>query len=242
MFKSVILLTGSGELALLSARLLRCRPDLIIIAAMTIAELRALGSETLAQSRLIAFSTPVVVPGDVLAQLGYGGYNFHPGPPDYPGLSPAQFALYEGANSFGATAHHMVERVDAGPIVAVGRFEVAGGTSLEALEMGAYEQLARLFWDLSPALATEEAPLPVLPIAWGRGRSTRRSTEAMCTIAPDIGAAELHRRIAAFGHSPLGLRPTVTLHGYRFRLEAETSAEDTTPPLRTENIAAPSAA
>jgi hypothetical protein len=136
----------------------------------------------------------------------------------------------------------MVARVDAGPIVAVGRFNVVDGTTREALEMGAYEQLARLFWDLSPALATDDAPLPELTIAWGGRKSTRRSTEAMCAISPDIAAAELHRRVAAFGHSPLGLRPTVTLHGYRFRLEPEAAAEDEPSLLRTENTAAPSVA
>ena len=241
-FDSAILLTGSGEQALLSARLISCRPDLRIIAAKSAADLHSIGSTTLARSRLIAFTTSVVVSAEILAQLGYGAYNFHPGPPEYPGLSPAQFALYDGARAFGATAHRMVERVDSGPIIGVGRFEVTDGTSLHALEMGAFQQLARLFWDLSPMLATQEAPLAELPIAWGGNRSTRRLTEAMCAISAEIEAAELHRRVAAFGHSPLGLRPTVTLHGYRFRLEPEAPAGDEQSPLRTENTAAPSAA
>lgn len=245
LFDSVILLTGSGELALLSARLISCRPDLRVIAATTAADLRAIDPPTLSRSRLVAFTTLVVVPGDILAQLGYGAYNFHPGPPEYPGLSPAHFALYDGARGFGATAHRMVARVDSGPIVAVARFDVADGASLHSLEIGAFQQLARLFWDLSAALATQESPLDELPVAWGHKRSTRRSTEAMCAISPEIEAAELHRRVAAFGHSPLDLRPTVTLHGYRFRLEAveaEPAIGAEPAPLRTENTAVPSAA
>ena len=61
----------------------------------------------LARARLIAFATPVIVPGRILASLGYGAYNFHPGPPQYPGWAPAHFALYEQANEFGATVHAM---------------------------------------------------------------------------------------------------------------------------------------
>lgn len=241
-FDSVILLTGPGEQTLLKARLLNCRPTLTIIPVQTAADLRSLGRTTLARSRLVAFITSVIVPADVLRHLGYGAYNFHPGPPDYPGLSPAQFALYESVRSFGATMHRMVERVDAGPIVAFGRFEVRDGSTLETIETGAFQQLARLFWDFSPLLALQPEPLAVLPLAWGDSKSTRQSTEAMCTISPDIDVAELHRRVAAFGRSPLGLRPTVTLHGYRFRLEPDQMHESDHAPLRTENTAVPSAA
>ena len=70
-------------------------------------------------ARLIAFVTPVIVPAQILAALGFGAYNFHPGPPHYPGWVPSHFAIYDKAENFGATAHAMIERVDAGPIVGV---------------------------------------------------------------------------------------------------------------------------
>jgi hypothetical protein len=38
-----------------------------------------------------------------------------------------------------------------------------------------------------------------------------------CDIPPDIDGEELQRRIAAFGHAPLGDAPTITLHGHTFR-------------------------
>lgn len=237
MFDCVILLTGPGEQALLSARLAECRPGLTILPAAGKADLLAVDRDTLAASRLIAFTTSVIVPPAVLAALGYGAYNFHPGPPEYPGLSPAQFALYEGAQTFGATVHRMIQSVDAGPIVAVSRFGVPAATTLYSLEVATFQHLARLFWTLAPALV-EAAPLHQSDVQWGAHKSTRRSTEAMCDIPLDIGATELHRRVAAFARSPFGLTPTVTLHGYRFRLVPD-QAE---PELRTENTAVPSAA
>ena len=241
MFESVILLTESGEQAILAGRLLAFRPGVKIIPAHSKADLLALSADTLSRSRLIAFVTSTIVPASVLAALGYGAYNFHPGPPDYPGLSPAQFALYEGAHSFGATVHRMVAKVDAGPIIAVSEFAMPESPTLTALETLAFQHLARLFWDLSPDLMAD-APLTETGLVWGTHRSTKRSTEDMCTVAPDIGAAELHRRIAAFGQSPLGIRPTVTLHGYRFRLEADQSPTEDAASARTGNTAAPSAA
>ncbi|HVX74019.1 MAG TPA: formyltransferase family protein [Devosia sp.] len=239
MLKSLVLLTGPGERTILAARLAAFRPDLRIIAAGSSADLAAIEQATLAEARIIAFVTSIIVPAPVLAGLGYGAYNFHPGPPGYPGLSPAQFALYDGARRFGATVHRMVEAVDAGPIVAVSDFAMPEPPTLDALETLAFQHLAKLFWDLSPALV-EEAPLAELGIAWGSRKSTRRNTEAMCAIDPDIDPAELHRRVAAFGRSPFGLTPTLTLHGYRFRLEP--AAAEPTSAARRENTAVPSAA
>jgi methionyl-tRNA formyltransferase len=239
MLKSLVLLTGPGERTILAARLAAFRPDLRIIAAGSSADLAAIEQATLAEARIIAFVTSIIVPAPVLAGLGYGAYNFHPGPPGYPGLSPAQFALYDGARRFGATVHRMVEAVDAGPIVAVSDFAMPEPPTLDALETLAFQHLAKLFWDLSPALV-EEAPLAELGIAWGSRKSTRRNTEAMCAIDPDIDPAELHRRVAAFGRSPFGLTPTLTLHGYRFRLEP--AAAEPTSSARRENTAVPSAA
>ena len=240
MFEHVILLTGPGERSILAARLISQRPDLKVISASSKGELLALAADTLARARLISFVTSVIVPSSVLAGLGYGAYNFHPGSPDYPGLSPAQFALYDGARSFGATVHRMVEAVDAGPIVAVSEFAMPETPTLEAIETLAFQHLARLFWDMTPALVSDKLLVETI-IAWGERKSTRRTTEALCTIPADIAAAELHRRIAAFAKSPFGLRPTVTLHGYRFRLELDETAE-ATPAARTENTAVPSAA
>jgi methionyl-tRNA formyltransferase len=46
-----------------------------------------------------------------IARLGFGAFNFHPGPPSYPGWVPSHFALYERSTEFGATVHVMVEQV-----------------------------------------------------------------------------------------------------------------------------------
>ena len=218
MLKTIILLTGPHEQPVLMARLVELNPDLAIAPLTTADDLAAVGDAVLADARLIGFATPVIVPRKVLQALGHGAYNFHPGPPAYPGLCPAQLAVYEGATSFGATAHRMVERVDAGPIVAFERFSVPAGSSVHDFEGKAYTALARLFWELAPALATCNEPLAELDEPWGQVKSSRRMLEAICAIQPDIDPTELDRRIFAFGNSPFGVAPTVTLHGRRFRL------------------------
>ena len=145
MFESIILLTGPVEQSALASTLCRHNPGLAVKAVETAADLAALERDTLRRARLIGFATPVIVPPDILQALGYGAYNFHPGPPQYPGFAPAQFAIYDQAAEFGATVHEMADRVDSGPIVDVARFSVPAGISVIELETLAYMQLVEMF-------------------------------------------------------------------------------------------------
>ncbi len=193
---TIILLTSEVEYALLASVLQSHNPQLILRPVVTFADVTALEPQSLRQARLIAFATDVVVTPNVLDQLGYGAYNFHPGPPHFPGWRPAHFAIHHHATEFGATAHVMLERVDAGPIVGVELFRIPTGSTVSSLEELVYAQMARLFCRLGQPLATQSEPLAELPIRWSGKKTTRRSFAAMCGIPPDISTDELNRRVA----------------------------------------------
>ncbi len=201
-FDTVILLVGAAVQPVFMSVLSAHNPRLTIIAVETLAELNALAPDTLARARLIAYVTSVIVPAKVLDQLGFGAYNFHPGPPGYPGWAPAHFALYERATEFGATAHVMAARVDEGPIVGVEIFPIPPGTSVAGLEGMAYARLAYLFWCLAKSLATCSERLPHLPLRWSGNKTTRRDYAELCDIPRDIQRDELDRRIEVFGDDP----------------------------------------
>ena len=129
MLDNIILLTGPVEESALAGALRGHNPRLAIHVARSLADLEAIDSNVLRHARLIAFVTPVVVPARILNSLGFGGYNFHPGRPHYPGWVPAHFAVYDKVTTFGATVHVMIEQVDAGPIVAVELFPIPPNTS-----------------------------------------------------------------------------------------------------------------
>jgi len=228
MIDTIILLTGPVEEVALTGVLRRHNEDLTIHPVQTREQLEALDPAVIRRARLLGFVTPVVVPACILNALGFGAYNFHPGPPDYPGWVPAHFAIYDKANTFGATAHRMAERVDAGPIIDVESFVIPPGTSVTRLQEMAFTQAARLFWRLAPVLAIQSAPLAQLPIQWTGMKSTSRMHKAMCDVAPDISPQELERRVEAFGAGDFGVDLTVMLHGHKFRYvapEAESKAE-----------------
>ena len=202
MFDTIILLTSAVERTIFTSVLSTHNPCLTIIPVETLADLNALEPDTLARSRLIAYVTGVIVPANVLDQLGYGAYNFHAGPPTYPGWAPAHFALYKRATEFGATAHVMVARVDEGPVVGVEMFSIPPGASVASLEGMAYARLSYLFWSLAKPLAIRGEPLPELPLRWSGSKSTRRDYAALCDIPLDITRDELDHRIEVFGEDP----------------------------------------
>jgi methionyl-tRNA formyltransferase len=217
MFDTIILLSGEAERRALPFALFGHNPNLTVKPVQTLADLDALDSHFLARARLVSFVTPVIVPGDVLHRLGYGAFNFHPGPPEYPGWAPSHFALYHRETMFGATAHVMVERVDAGPIVGVERFAIPPNMTVLALEGLAYAHLARLFWSMAEQLACDPAPPQALAIPWGAKKYSRRAYRELCDIPPDIQKDDLDRRLKVFGGGHFGVAPAIRLHGVEFR-------------------------
>jgi len=220
MFDTILLLADAAEQSILPLALRGHNSLLTVIPVGSAAELAALDSNLLSRARLIAFVTAEIVPQSVLARLGYGVFNFHPGPPSYPGWAPAHFALYDEARQFGATLHVMVEQVDAGPIIDVAFFPVPADISVFGLEGLAYAHLAQLFWRRAKSLATDAAPPSTLPIKWGSRKYSRRTYRAICDIPLDIPKEELDRRIKVFGDNHFGIAPTIHLHGIEFRAVA----------------------
>jgi methionyl-tRNA formyltransferase len=217
MLDTIILLAGTAEQSALPLVLLEHNPHLNVISVGSATELAAFDSGLLRRARLIAFVTPEIVSKNILARLGYGAFNFHPGPPSYPGWAPAHFALYDQATEFGATVHLMAEQIDAGPIVDVVHFAIPADISVLALEALAYVHLAQLFWRRAKSLATDAEPPPTLPIQWGAKKYSRRAYRAICDIPVDIPKDELNRRIRVFGGNHFGICPTINLHGIEFR-------------------------
>jgi methionyl-tRNA formyltransferase len=217
MFDTILLLTGPIERAPLPAILLGHNPGLDVLVIERTEELAALSSDVLRRSRLIAFVTPVIVPKRILDQIGYGAVNFHPGPPSYPGWAPAHFALYDQADEFGATAHLMVEKVDAGPIIDLAAFLIPPNTSVFSLEGMAYAHLSFLFWRMARQLACDPSLPPALPVQWGSRKYSRNNYLSMCDIPLDISKSEFDRRMRVFGGHYFGVSPTIRLHGIEFR-------------------------
>ena len=196
----IVLLTGDAEAPHLGSVLRRYNPRLRIVHARNRRELLdACPADGIHMRRLIAFCTPVIVPEEILNAVMPPAYNFHPGPPTYPGSHVASFAIYDDANMFGATAHEMASKVDSGLIVGVEWFQVPDGLRFTDLELKAFDALVSLFIQLAPHLALNDAPLEHLDMAWAGKATTNTDYERMRAIDETMSEAEIKRRFRAFG-------------------------------------------
>jgi methionyl-tRNA formyltransferase len=220
MAECLLLLSDAALAGPLSDVLRRHHPALLVVCAQTRDDLATAVETAGPFERLIGFCTETIVPATVLARVRGTAYNIHPASPDYPGSHPASFAIYDGVTRFGATAHEMAERVDAGPIVDVEWFDVPPGVGVLALEDKAGEAAARLFWRLAPLLGRCAAPLPHSGQRWGPRKTTRKDFRAMGALDPTISAEEFERRWRAFGARDPSIMQ-LTLHGRRFALAAD---------------------
>lgn len=144
---------------------------------------------------LIAFSTGVIVPPHVLSRVR-AAYNFHAAPPQYPGRDPHHWAVYERADSYGATCHVMTERVDEGPIIRVLRFPLLPDMTPAQVRDTAELAALKLYRELLPSLLDGSAQ-PCGECWTGKKRS-RKDFLRMCEVPPDVGEEEINRRVFAF--------------------------------------------
>jgi hypothetical protein len=80
MYDIAIILAPQGQHRALRTLLKAHNNDLNFILISTAGHLATVPEAVLSRARLIAFATDVIVPASVLKVLGYGAYNFHPGP------------------------------------------------------------------------------------------------------------------------------------------------------------------
>lgn len=214
----ILLLTENSEAVDLTRVLRACAPELTVTHAATLAELNQACSEPVDGRRLVAFCTPVIVPSQILESQGGPSYNFHPGPPNYPGLFPACHAIMDRATRFGATAHVITKEIDSGAIVGVEEAEISADIDRLHLEALSRHLVVSLFHRLAPLLVNTRTPLPASDVSWSGRVTTRQDFENLCELPADVGEEEFALRYRAVGEGPEHAL-YINLHGRRFRLD-----------------------
>lgn len=215
----LILLTEQAFFESLGRPLRAASPKLEIVLARTLAELEAAATST--PLRILSVGAEVIVPARILAQLATPAYNIHPGPPNYPGIFPSVFALYDGAPTFAVTLHEMAEAVDSGPIVNVDEFTIEPSWNRLALDTKTFAVLLGMVSRLAPQLADVTTPLPHSARVWSGTKRTRKDFDALCRLSEDATPEEFARRYRAIGEGP-DHTLSITRFGRTFRLQSET--------------------
>jgi len=212
--RRIVILTRPLEAAHLPKFVRTRHAGVAVEAAVNETELLTFVGEAPEETRLIAFCTGVIVPADILAALGPVPYNIHPGPPEYPGVHPESLAIWEGAETFGATAHEMHAAVDAGPIVAVDRFDMPPRPERTALADRAYPVALNLFAMVADWCAMTDAAMPeARHAAWGPRKMTMRKYRAFKAEIAARRDFDRARFLRAFGREALAEATRVEASG-----------------------------
>jgi methionyl-tRNA formyltransferase len=215
----------------LAARL--AAPGVILDLAPTLGELDRLLAAGTAATRLLSVGAGFIVPPRILQALGGPAYNLHPGPPDYPGIFPSVFALYDRAPRFGITLHEMAAKVDEGPIAAVDTYDILPDWNRLALDSATFGAMLNMIERLAPALTDISRPLPRLAAPWSGSKRTRKDFDRLCVLPENIDAAEFARALRAIGEGP-DHALTLTRFGRTFRLAPEDQTEIVRAGLRVK--------
>lgn len=145
---------------------------------------------------IISYLSQWIIPAKLLKQARLAALNFHPGPPAYPGIGCTNFAIYQQADEFGVTCHHMEPAVDTGAIVAVQTFPVFETDSVYSITQRCYSHILSVFYDVFYKIMNGEE-IPVSNQKWLRKPYLRKELNELCRLTPDMDIKEIERRIKA---------------------------------------------
>jgi len=144
----------------------------------------------------ISYLSQWIIPAAVLEKATWAAINFHPGPPEYPGIGCTNFAVYNREKEFGITCHHMLAKVDSGPIIEVRRFPVFENDTVYSITQRCYSEILNLFYQLISNVLTNR-PLPQSSEIWTRKAYTRKQLNELCALTTDMTPEEIALRIKA---------------------------------------------
>jgi methionyl-tRNA formyltransferase len=170
---------------------------------------------------IFSYLSPWIIPDYLLERASIAAINFHPGPPEYPGIGCTNFAIYNQESTFGITCHHMAAQVDTGEMIAVRRFPLFKTDSVYSLTQRCYSYILTLFYEIVSGIL-ENKPLPLSEETWQRKPYKRKELNELCKITPDMLSEEIKKRIqsTSFPGMPGAY---VEVGGYKFMLERENS-------------------
>jgi methionyl-tRNA formyltransferase len=150
---------------------------------------------------IISYLSRWIVPAKVLDKAQKGAINFHPAPPEYPGVGCLNFALYEDVKEYGTTCHYMAPKVDAGPIIKVKRFPVLPEDTVSTLLQRTYEHQYDVFLEVIDLMVLKKA-LPLANEHWSLTCHTRKDLNALAELNIRMTPQEIKRRIRATNYGP----------------------------------------
>lgn len=166
------------------------------------------------------FLSPLKVSKEILEVVKISPINFHPAPPEYPGVGCASYALFDalggGKWEYGVSAHIMEEAYDSGTILKVNRFSITKGDYCDTLFERSLSYTLFLFFEVLAEIA-EKGMLKPSGDTWARKSGTRKEFDEWMVLRPNDSEDTVRRKIRATRHNRFP-GPYVEIFGERFAL------------------------
>ncbi|KZY42583.1 hypothetical protein A3732_16005 [Oleiphilus sp. HI0050] len=163
---------------------------------------------------IISYLSRWVVPEWLIHRANIAAINFHPAPPNYPGIGCNNFALYNNESEYGVTCHHMEKIVDTGRIISVKVFPLLPNDTIASLLPRIYDHQLILFYDVL-TYALRNGEFQTSDRKWERAPYTRNEFDELFEIKLDMTEEEINKRVRAVSYE--GFQPYIKLHGKTFR-------------------------
>ena len=150
----------------------------------------------LAPDYILAFYYRLMLPAPLLALARWGALNMHGSLlPRYRGRSPVNWAIANGETQTGASLHYMVDRPDAGPIVAQEAVAIGANDDALTVSLAVAAAATRVLRQALPAMAAGPPPGRPMDLAQGSYFGRRRPEDGR--IQPDWPGLRVHAMIRA---------------------------------------------
>lgn len=149
---------------------------------------------------LISFLNKKYIGKDIRQKINIGSYNFHPGPPEYPGFGCYNFALLDRVNLYGSTIHLMNDKFDNGQIINIKKFKISyNKINLEKLILKTHKNIFLQAKKFIHCLLYNEVKIDN-SIKWKRKAYTKREFEIARQISLKDTKLSIQRKIKAFSY------------------------------------------
>lgn len=143
---------------------------------------------------IISYLSPWILSKKTLSKTKLFNINFHPGPPEYPGIGCYNFAIFNGASNYGVTAHIMEDKVDTGKIIKVKRFKINKKITVDELILKSYLAMFNLYNNILIDFIIKKK-INYSEESWKRRPYTRKQFNKLLIIKNNMTKSEIKKRI-----------------------------------------------
>ena len=136
----------------------------------------------------------------VRKKIKISSFNFHPGPPEYPGFGCYNFALLDNVNFYGSTVHMINDKFDNGKIVNFNKFKISyEKLDLEKLISMTHRNIIKQAKDFINDILNKKLKIKS-NFKWKRKAYTKSEFEIVREIKLNDSKANVLKKIKAFSY------------------------------------------